>query len=238
MFKQLTKRVYYLEHNEDTDRPVLGYIKGDKFSLMIDGGNSAKHVGIYMEELDKRQLSHPKFVAITHWHWDHTFGLSAANAIIIANSLTNKQLCKMRGWKWDEESMDKRVTAGEEIEFCNSMIKKEYPQKDNIKVINADIVFNDYLMLDLGGITCQMIKIGGCHSDDSTIFYLQEEKILFIGDAACEDLYHGEGYDKDKLKKVIRILSEIEFDIVIEGHNEHTDKAELLEYLQGKLAEI
>ncbi|EKN42222.1 metallo-beta-lactamase family protein, partial [Clostridium botulinum CFSAN001627] len=32
MFKKLTERVYYLEHNEDTDRPVLGYIKGDKFS--------------------------------------------------------------------------------------------------------------------------------------------------------------------------------------------------------------
>ncbi|MCS4523438.1 hypothetical protein JTT07_02870 [Clostridium botulinum] len=67
---------------------------------MIDGGNSANHVAIYMEELDKRQLSHPKFVTITHWHWDHTFGISATNAVIIANSLTNKQLCKMRGWKW------------------------------------------------------------------------------------------------------------------------------------------
>ncbi|KEI98455.1 metallo-beta-lactamase [Clostridium botulinum A2B3 87] len=238
MFKKLTEGVYYLEHNEDTDRPVLGYIKGDKFSLMIDGGNSAKHVAIYMQELEKRQLPHPKFVAITHWHWDHTFGISATNAVIIANSLTNKQLCKMRGWKWDEESMDKRVAAGKEIEFCNSMIKKEYPEKDKIKVISADMIFNDYFMLDLGGITCEMIKIGGCHSDDSTIFYVPEEKILFIGDAACEDLYHGENYDKGKLKKVISILSEIEFNIVIEGHNEHTDKAELLEYLEGKLTEI
>lgn len=172
--------MYYLEHNEDTDRPVLGYIKGDKFSIMIDGGNSANHVAIYMEELDKRQLSHPKFVTITHWHWDHTFGISATNAVIIANSLTNKQLCKMRGWKWDEESMDKRVAAGEEIEFCNSMIKKEYPEKDKIKVISADMIFNDYFMLDLGGITCEMIKIGGCHSDDSTIFMYQKKRYYLL----------------------------------------------------------
>lgn len=38
------------------------------------------------------------------------------------------------------------------------------------------MIFNDYFMLDLGGITCEMIKIGGCHSDDSTIFYVPEEK--------------------------------------------------------------
>ncbi len=239
MFNKLSERVYYLEHNPDTDRPVLGYIKGDKYSLMIDGGNSDKHVKFYMEELDKRQLPHPEIVAVTHWHWDHTFGLSATDAIIIASSSTHEQLCKMKSWKWDDNSMDQRICSGEEIEFCSSMIKKEYEERETIKISSADIVFNDFMALDLGGITCAILRIGGPHSQDSTIFYLPEEKILFLGDGVCEDLYHGEAhYDKSKLEEVIRILSGIEFNTAIEGHNDPIEKEKLLEELREELAKL
>ena len=34
--KRLTDRIYYLEHESETDRPMLAYIRGDKWSLAID----------------------------------------------------------------------------------------------------------------------------------------------------------------------------------------------------------
>ncbi len=40
----ISDRIYYLPSEERTDRPVLGYIKGDKYSLVVDAGNSADHV--------------------------------------------------------------------------------------------------------------------------------------------------------------------------------------------------
>jgi hypothetical protein len=42
--KKLSDRIYYLPNEEETDRPVLGYINGDKYSLAVDVGNSSKHV--------------------------------------------------------------------------------------------------------------------------------------------------------------------------------------------------
>lgn len=42
--RKISDRMYYLPAEEETDRPVLGYIKGDKYSLAIDAGNSSKHV--------------------------------------------------------------------------------------------------------------------------------------------------------------------------------------------------
>ncbi|MGO1369199.1 hypothetical protein [Senegalia sp. (in: firmicutes)] len=36
----ISHRVYYLPHEEETDRPVLGYVKGDKYTLAIDAENS------------------------------------------------------------------------------------------------------------------------------------------------------------------------------------------------------
>ena len=34
--KQISERIYFMPAEPITDRPVLGYIKGDKYSLMID----------------------------------------------------------------------------------------------------------------------------------------------------------------------------------------------------------
>lgn len=33
---KITERVYFLANDQETDRPLLGYIKGDHYSLMID----------------------------------------------------------------------------------------------------------------------------------------------------------------------------------------------------------
>ena len=42
--KNLTKNIYFLPHEPEVDRPMLAYVKGDKFSLAVDAGYSKKHV--------------------------------------------------------------------------------------------------------------------------------------------------------------------------------------------------
>ena len=71
---KLTNRIYFLEHDPEVDRPVLAYIKGDKFSLAIDAGYSASHVQDFYREIEAEQFNKPDFTVITHWHYDHTFG--------------------------------------------------------------------------------------------------------------------------------------------------------------------
>ncbi|MGG7098633.1 MBL fold metallo-hydrolase [Clostridium sardiniense] len=236
MLVSLSNRVYYLPHNEETDRPVLGYVRGDKYSLMIDAGNSDKHVRAFMEETQKNNLPYPNYVGITHWHWDHTFGLSSIKTTAIASRVTNNQLKRMTLWKWDDKSMEDRVKNGYEIEFCDNMIKKEYEDRGYIDVRTADIVFDDELTLDLGGVSCEIMRIGGSHSKDSTIYYIPEEKVLFLGDACCEDMYNGEPHFRmEKLYKLIKDLKNIDFKICIEGHSEYTTKEELIEYLESEL---
>ena len=41
---RLTENIYYTECDSNSDRPVLGYINGDRCSVMVDAGNSANHV--------------------------------------------------------------------------------------------------------------------------------------------------------------------------------------------------
>jgi len=76
--------------------------------------------------LDDNHLPYPKYALITHWHWDHTFGMHAFNGETIVSSLTNKMLKKMKEYSWDEESVLKRLETKEEIEFAYKCMKKEY----------------------------------------------------------------------------------------------------------------
>ena len=44
--KKLTEHIWYMPYEEERDRPNLGYIKGDKWSLAIDAGHSDLLEGI------------------------------------------------------------------------------------------------------------------------------------------------------------------------------------------------
>jgi glyoxylase-like metal-dependent hydrolase (beta-lactamase superfamily II) len=237
--RQISDRIYYLPSSSETDRPVLGYIKGDRYSLMVDAGNSAKHVELFHEALRQKGFSIPDYVAITHWHWDHTFGMYAVNGKVIASRLTNLQLKKVMKWEWSDDAMKQRLKTGEDIEFCDRCIRLEYPDRTKIKVRMADIEFENELALDLGGVHCELKRIGGTHSEDSVSIYVPEEQTLFIGDADCEDHYYNNGkYNKSKLIELIDYLKRVEFDFYILGHDEPLRKGEVIKYLNEELAKL
>ncbi len=239
LLHKLSDRIYYLPFTAETDRPNLGYIKGDRYSLIVDAGNSDKHAKLFLSELEELNLPYPDYIAITHWHWDHTFGIHAINAKSIAGKLTNRQLAKVKAWRWDDKSMSERLTTGEDIEFCDKAIRIEYSNPEDIIVRTADIVFDDRLRLDLGGITCELIHINNPHSEDSVVVYIPEEKIIFLGDASGADHYHNQGrYDKDKLLGFIEFIRETDFDTCVEGHDSAISKEQLLIYMQEELMKL
>ena len=82
---RLTERVWYTSYEEERDRPALGYIKGDKFSVAIDAGHSDAHLNEFYDLLRKENLPLPSLTIITHWHWDHSFAMHCINGISIAN---------------------------------------------------------------------------------------------------------------------------------------------------------
>lgn len=48
--KKLTKNIYYLPHEPEVDRPMLAYVKGEKYSLAVDAGYSFCHVKDFMKQ--------------------------------------------------------------------------------------------------------------------------------------------------------------------------------------------
>ena len=46
----------------------------------------------YFRNVKRKNVSNPDFVVLTHWHWDHIFGLSVLqNALTISHAETKKK---------------------------------------------------------------------------------------------------------------------------------------------------
>lgn len=234
--KRLSNRIYYLPNEEETDRPVLGYINGDRYSLAVDAGNSSKHVEKFYRELKKANLRLPDYTVITHWHWDHTFGMHAVSGKTISGKLTNEKLKEVAAWSWSDTDMKDRIETDKDIEMCDRCIKLEYPDREKIKVITSDIEFSGILRLNLGGIHCEIIEVDGPHSEDSVLIYVPEERTIFIGDADCGDYYNNHGkYDKNRLEKYIESIKAIDFDTYVLGHDKPQSREEVVDYLESEL---
>lgn len=247
MFRKVTDHVFIREYMHYTDRPNIGMIVGTKRAQLFDAGNSQSHVALLQQELRDANLPMPDYVALSHWHWDHSFGAHAWQVPVISCTETAAQLRKMMDWKWDDTAMQERIDRGEEIQFCSDMIKREFPDRSNIRVQAPDLLFEERMTLDLSGVTCELIRSRGPHASDSVICYVPSDRFLFLGDSNCKDLYgkpwhfdilHEEDflantnaipYDPELVDGYLRLLDTLDFTHCISGHGDCMTREELFQ---------
>ena len=137
--KRLAEHIWYMPFEEERDRPNLGYVKGNNWSLAIDAGHSAAHTREFYRLLEKENLPFPCLTVLTHWHWDHTFGMHAVKGLTLANEKTNGYLAE---WK------DRIEKAGpKEFLALHESIRREYSENREVIVKQADMVFPERLRL-------------------------------------------------------------------------------------------
>jgi glyoxylase-like metal-dependent hydrolase (beta-lactamase superfamily II) len=188
---RVSSHVYWLSPDSTTDRPILRAVTGARGTLLVDAGNSPAHARSLLRELAQRHLPAPTFAMLTHWHWDHVFGASALDLPTFAHDETRRCVSVMASLDWSDAALDQRVADGVEIAFCRDMLKAELPDRSGITLRPPDIAFSTQVELDLGGVTCQIVHVGGDHAPDSSVVYVVQDKIMFLGDCIYDDLYHG-----------------------------------------------
>ncbi|MBG9823104.1 Zn-dependent hydrolase [Bacillus safensis] len=209
LIKKIGQSFWYITPVSLTDRPILGMVVGNNKTLMIDAGNSEDHTKYFIKETLKHENAKPDLVVLTHWHWDHIFGLPALpDTVSIASAQTRKEMEKLVPFSWSDEAIDERVREGTEIEFCAKAIKEEYQGHRDIQVVLPDVTFDRRIEIDLGGVTCVVQHVGGDHAPDSVIVYVKEEKILFLGDCIYPKMYAEKVHYT--VKEILRLLDELE----------------------------
>ena len=221
---KLTNRIYFLEHDPEADRPMLAYLKGDKLSLAVDAGYSAAHVQDFYEAVESEHFRKPDFTVITHWHYDHTFGMHAISGISVAHDKTNEFLK-------DQQEQARDSGYMEDLKKEDEHFRKEYYGQEKLNIVLSDIAFSDKMTLDLGGLTARIFHTVSPHSEDTVCVYVPEEGVLFLGDSTREDFFNDGYMDKNKLHSLIQTIQSVDCEYCILSHCEPLGKEELLAYL-------
>ena len=80
---------------------------------------------IIFRNVKRKNVSNPDFVALTHWHWDHIFGLSVLqNALTISHAETKKEMQAIVSYEWTDEALDARVKRVRKLHFVRIASKR------------------------------------------------------------------------------------------------------------------
>ncbi len=206
---RLSERVWYYPFEEERDRPNLGYIRGGKLSVAVDAGHSAAHVAEFYRALQEEGLPLPMLTVLTHWHWDHTFGMHAVNGLTVANRRTDAHLLEFH------EKLENDGPAG--FLDLHESIRNEYRGGLPVIVTPADIVFSGEMEIDAGNCPVRLTQTKSPHTDDAALVYIPGEKVLFLGDADCGPFPDG-AKDPSLCEELIETVSALDADICLEGH--------------------
>ena len=237
MISKYSENVYYSSPVVETDRPALGYIRGNDYSVMVDSGNSPAHARQFLKELESLGLPYPSFVILTHSHWDHCYGLSEIKAPAIACRSTYLKLLAEKDLTYTRESFYSARDNGTLEPFIWEAMEQEYSDFSEIRIVLPAIIFEQELTLDLGNQKVLCRKCINPHSDDSVYVLAQDEGILFTGDACYMELTGNSWTDHpDKVRQLRKELALLPFDLAITAHSDSPyTKSELLSWLAQRI---
>ena len=218
--QRLTERIWIYPFEERRDRPNLAYIRGDRWSLAVDVGHSDDHTAAFCRAIEDEGLPMPRLAALTHWHWDHTFGMHAFPGLCMASARTDAHLRAFR---------DRIAREGVGVFLdIDERIRAEYAGNRPVVIAPADMTFTGEARLDLGNCPVRVFEAPSPHTDDSTLVYAEGEKALFLGDAACGAL---PDWRKDAAlcRKLASIVDALDAEICLQGHWTPQSKREIVE---------
>jgi glyoxylase-like metal-dependent hydrolase (beta-lactamase superfamily II) len=220
-FEEVAAHVDRLTPDDRTDRPVLGAIRGRDGTLLIEGGASPAHLRLLVDELERRGRPPIVGIALTHWHWDHSFGSAAVDVPVIASRGTADALAVQRSYEWSDAALDKRVADGREIAFCRDMLRLEMPDRSALEIVLPTAAFDEEHAIDLGGVRVELRRVGGDHAEDSVVAWVPEDGVLFLGDALYERLYAPEPHlTPTGVRGLLERLDGLAPVAALEGHDE------------------
>jgi glyoxylase-like metal-dependent hydrolase (beta-lactamase superfamily II) len=214
---KISDHVYWLPP-APPDRPSLCAVAGERGTIWLDAGSSAAHTREFLKFLADEGVARPSHVVLSHSHWDHVFGAAELGAHVVAHEHTADYLKELAATDWSDEALDRRVVSGHASQQHADNVKTELPSPREVRIALAEIVCRQGLRVELGGVRVQVRHVGGDHADDSTVIYVEPDRVLFLGDCLYEA--PSGGYTAEHLPPLIEAVRSFGAELHVEGHNE------------------
>lgn len=225
VFQEVSAHVDRFTPDARTDRPNLGAIHGSDGTLLVEGGASPGHLAAFAAELERRGKPPVVAIALTHWHWDHSFGSAALDVPVVAHELTARELAVQAAYDWSDSALDDRVRDGREIAFCAEMIRLELSDRRNLRIVVPSEVLSHRRVVDLGDLEAVIEHVGGDHAADSCVVHVPDDGALFLGDCLYQCLHSPKPLlTVEGVRRLVWKIRRFDAALAVEGHADEVDE--------------
>ena len=167
--EKLSEHVFVIPDDNVGFVPNVGIVVGNRATLIIDTGLGERNGRIVLSEARMASDNAELYLTATHFHPEHDLGATAfpPNAKMI---------------RWSEQQKDADELGDEtKARFSNfSPVVADLLQDAEFRA--PDVLFEDEITVDLGGVRVRIIGVGPNHTRGDTVFFVEGDRVLFTGD--------------------------------------------------------
>ena len=212
--ERISENVYWFQ-SEIYAQVTAGAITGPNWAVVIDTLALPEET-LAMRSFIEEELNVPvRYIINTHYHADHSWGnCFFPGATILAHSLARDAII-------------------EKGQASLEAARKQNPSFRQVKLIPPHITFADGgLTLRVGKKNLILTSAPG-HSKDGISVLVEEDRVLFAGDAFMPLPYVVDG-DIDQLAQTIKNIGKLGLENIIQGHGDIILRGEIEERRVGK----
>jgi glyoxylase-like metal-dependent hydrolase (beta-lactamase superfamily II) len=210
---KVSQHIYVIPDARVNLVPNIGFVVGDRATLVIDAGMGPRNGETVLRELAAVSKNANVYITTTHFHPEHVTGAQAfpASAIVIRNEVQQDEVVNKQ-----PERIENFSRRSPEIKALLQEVKPRPP----------DILFGNDLKVDLGGVTVRLFTRGPAHTKGDTFILVEQDNVLFTGDVIVNRFFPIMPDAESSGKNWLAILDQLEAihpRIVVPGHGEVGD---------------
>lgn len=189
--RQLSPHVFVIYGN-----PNIAVVTGATATLVVDTGLGRRNGAFITDEVARLTKSTRLFLTTTHAHPEHASGQDGfpSQTVVIRPKAQQQEL---------EE------TGPAMIDTFRSRNETNRELLADAHVGKADILFDDELTLDLGGITVRLMYFGPAHSNGDTLAFVEPDRVLVSGDVVQNKAGIGLTGSRSSLTSWIAVIDKV-----------------------------
>jgi glyoxylase-like metal-dependent hydrolase (beta-lactamase superfamily II) len=214
--ERVSENVYWFQ-SELYAQVTAGVIAGPQWAIVIDTLATPEETLIMREFIEHELGLQVRYVINTHYHADHTWG----NCFFPGATIVSHALCR-------KLMLEKGIPSLELARKQNAGLKQ-------VKVVLPHLTFeNGDMNLRVGKKNLILAQAMG-HSSDGISVLVEEDRILFAGDAFMPLPYIVDG-NIDELVASIKKIGRIGLENIVQGHGEIILRGEIETAVKENLA--
>ena len=214
--ERVSENVYWFQ-SEVYAQVTAGVIVGPQWAVLIDTLALPEET-LEMRDFIEKDLKVPvRYIILTHHHADHCWG----NSFFPGATVIGHSLCR--------DLMVQKGTGALEA------ARKQNPAYRQVKLIPPHLTFTDgTLSLKVGKKSLVLMPLEG-HSKDGIGILVEEDRVLFAGDAFMPLPYIVDG-DIEEIANTIKKIGKMGLENIIQGHGDIILRGEIEDAVKENLS--